>query len=84
MKDCEVILRVSQGKVIIESKEVTMEDLATLAGYLLTMVATKACRDGMDIDDMKNGLLDLCLAAGDAAEASLNGLHEYIKNILED
>lgn len=71
MQDCEIVMRVVDEKLSIETKAISMEGLATLSGYLQTFLGVEACKRGMNIDDMKDHLLDMCLAAGYAAEEAI-------------
>lgn len=68
MKDCRITLEIRSGKLTVKGENVSMEELATLSGYFQSFVGTEALKRGMDIDQIKCNLLDMCLAAGDTVE----------------
>ena len=63
MQDCRVALEVRGGKGYIQAENVSLEELATLSGYLQHMAGVEACRQGMSLDDVRGSMLDIHLAA---------------------
>lgn len=63
MKDCRVELIARDGKVDMEAERVSLEDLTTMCGVLQVITAKEALARGVDLDTVKNKLLDVYLAA---------------------
>lgn len=63
MKDCNVTLTVKDGKVNLEGGNISMVELAELCGVLQVMTGVRALALGSSLDDVKDNLLDVHLAA---------------------
>ena len=63
MKDCTLTVRVNSGKVTTIAENITIEELATLSGYIQAFAGMEAVKRGMGIEDVKNNMLDIHLAA---------------------
>lgn len=63
MKDCRLTLMSKDGKVTMEGENVSMVELAELSGVLQIIAGEAAMARGADIDDVKNNMLDIHLAA---------------------
>lgn len=61
MKDCRLTITVRDDDIRCEMEHVSMVELAALAGYLQILVGQEAIARGMDMEDVKNNLLDIYL-----------------------
>lgn len=68
MKDCKIVITVQNGVINIEGQGVSLEELAVMSGFLQAFAATEALKQGMDIDEVKNNMLDIHLAAMETLE----------------
>lgn len=68
INDCKLVITVRDGTVRFEGVDVSMEDLARISGFLQVFVATESIKEGLSMDDVKSNMLDLHLAAMEAAE----------------
>ncbi len=68
MQDCKLIVTVRDNKVNFQGQEISMEELAQIAGFLQVFVGTEGLKRGLDLDDVKNNMLDIHLAAMDTIE----------------
>ncbi len=68
MDDCRLTVTIRDGVVHFESADIGMEDIASISGYLQVFVATEALKNGLDMDEVKNNMLDLHLAAMETVE----------------
>lgn len=68
MEDCRVVLTVKDGKVSMEGGRISMVGLTGLCGVLQVLTGTRALALGMDLDDVKDNMLDVHLAAMRAVE----------------
>lgn len=63
MKDCNVTLTVKGDKVNLEGENISMVELTELCGALQVMTGVRALALGSSLDDVKDNLLDVHLAA---------------------
>lgn len=63
MDDCKLIVTVRDGMAHFEGVDVSMEDLARISGFLQVFVGTEGLRNGLSMDDVKDNMLDIHLAA---------------------
>lgn len=68
MKDCSVKIIVKNDVVKIEGEQISMEELATLSGYLQVFVGVEGIKRGGDLEDIKGNMLDIHLSAMEALE----------------
>lgn len=68
MKDCKLIVTVRDDKVNFEGQDISVEELAQIAGFLQVFVGMEGLKRGLDMDDVKNNMLDIHLAAMEALE----------------
>lgn len=72
MKDCRLTITVRDDDIRCKMENVSMVELAALAGYLQILVGQAAIARRMDMEDVKNNLLDIYLE-------SMNSLEEQLK-----
>ena len=73
MEDCRLTMAVRGDKIEMAGEDVSMEDLAKMAGFLQVFVAV----EGLGVDDVKDNMLDIHLAAMEAMEGmAKDGLPE--------
>lgn len=72
MKDCRLTITVRDDDLRCKMENVSMVELAALAGYLQILVGQAAIARRMDVEDVKNNLLDIYLE-------SMNSLEEQLK-----
>lgn len=68
MNDCKLIVTVRDDVAQFEGVDVSIEDIARIAGYLQVFVATEGLKNGLSMDDVKNNMLDIHLAAMETVE----------------
>lgn len=68
MEDCKLTVTIKDDTVHFEGADIGMEDIASISGYLQVFVAVEALKNGLDMDEVKNNMLDLHLAAMEAVE----------------
>lgn len=61
--NCKLVISVLNGKVDIAAENVSQVDLAEICGVLQVFVGQEAIKRGMNIEDVKDNMLDLHLAA---------------------
>lgn len=71
MKDCKLIVTVRNGKVNFEGQNISVEELAQIAGFLQVFVGMEGLKRGLDMDDVKNNMLDIHLASMETLEEQL-------------
>lgn len=71
MKDCKLIVTVRNDKVDFEGQDISVEELAQIAGFLQVFVGMEGLKRGLDMDDVKNNMLDIYLAAMETIEEQL-------------
>ncbi len=62
-KNCRLTIEVKDGKVLTEAEFVDMVDLATMCGALQLLMGLKAVSRGKSLEDVKDNMLDIHLAA---------------------
>lgn len=68
MQDCKLIVTVRDDKVNFEGQDISVEELAQIAGFLQVFVGMEGLKRGLDMDDVKNNMLDIHLAAMETLE----------------
>ena len=63
MKDCRVTLVVKDNKVNMVGEDISMIELAEMCGALQILTGIRALKLGADIEEVKDNLLDVHLAA---------------------
>lgn len=63
MRDCRLTVTVRDDIVDFEGQDISVEELAQIAGFLQVFVGTEGLKRGLDIEDVKNNMLDIHLAA---------------------
>ena len=77
MEDCRLTMAVRGDKIEMAGEDVSMEDLAKMAGFLQVFVAVEGLKRGLGVDDVKDNMLDIHLAAMEAMEGmAKDGLPE--------
>lgn len=76
MKDCKVTIEVKNEQIEIRATQITIEEMAVLNGYLQNFVGVSAYKRGKSLDDIKDSLLDIYLAAIVTIEESIQRLKE--------
>ena len=71
MRDCKLIVIVRDDKVNFEGQDISVEELAQIAGFLQVFVGMEGLKRGLDMDDVKNNMLDIHLASMDKLEEQL-------------
>ena len=71
MRDCKLIVTVRDDKVNFEGQDISVEELAQIAGFLQVFVGMEGLKRGLDMDDVKNNMLDIHLAAMETLEEQL-------------
>ena len=63
MKNCRLVIEIKDDKVTFESCHVDMVELATMCGALQQIMGKEALNRGVSLDDVKDNMLDVHLAA---------------------
>lgn len=71
MRDCKLIVTVRDDKVNFEGQDISVEELAQISGFLQVFVGMEGLKRGLDMDDVKNNMLDIHLAAMETLEEQL-------------
>ena len=71
MKDCRLVIMVSDDVVSFEGQNISIEELAAVSGYLQVFIGTEGLKRGLDMDDVKNNMLDIHLAAMETIEEQI-------------
>lgn len=71
MRDCKLIVTVVDDVVNMDGVDISVEDLAYLAGFLQVFVGIEGLKRGLDMDDVKNNMLDIHLSAMETIEEQL-------------
>ena len=71
MKDCRLVIMVSDDVVSFEGQNISIEELAAVSGFLQVFIGTEGLKRGLDMDDVKNNMLDIHLAAMETLEEQL-------------
>ncbi len=71
MEDCSLLITVRSDQIHFEGQDVSLEGLANMAGFLQVFAGRESIQHGLDIDDIKDHMLDIHLAAMEAVEAQM-------------
>lgn len=71
MQDCRLTMTVENDVVNFTGEGISMEELAAMTGFLQVFVGTEGIRRGASLDDVKDNLLDIHLAAVETIEGQL-------------
>lgn len=71
MRNCKLIVTVRDDKVNFEGQDISVEELAQISGFLQVFVGMEGLKRGLDMDDVKNNMLDIHLAAMETLEEQL-------------
>lgn len=71
MQDCKLIVTVRNDKVNFEGQNISVEELAQITGFLQVFVGMEGLKRGLDMDDVKNNMLDIHLASMETLEKQL-------------
>lgn len=71
MQDCKLIVTVRNDKVNFEGQNISIEELAQITGFLQVFVGMEGLKRGLDMDDVKNNMLDIHLASMETLEEQL-------------
>lgn len=71
MKDCSLVIKVSNDVVSFEGQNISIEELAAVSGFLQVFIGTEGLKRGLDMDEVKNNMLDIHLAAMETLEEQL-------------
>ncbi|MDO4307471.1 MAG: hypothetical protein Q4C77_11590 [Eubacteriales bacterium] len=71
MKDCRLVIMVSDDVVSFEGQNISIEELAAVSGFLQVFIGTEGLKRGLDMDDVKNNMLDIHLAAMETIEEQI-------------
>lgn len=71
MQDCKLIVTVKNDKVNFEGQNISVEELAQITGFLQVFVGMEGLKRGLDMDDVKNNMLDIHLASMETLEEQL-------------
>ena len=71
MRDCKLVVTVVDDVVNMDGVDISVEELAYLAGFLQVFVGVEGLKRGLDMDDVKNNMLDIHLAAMETIEEQL-------------
>ena len=69
MKDCSLIIRAKNGVLQFDGDQIGIEGLAIIAGYLQILIGRESLKSGTEMEEIKNNLLDIHLAAIAVIEA---------------
>ncbi len=71
MDDCSLLITVRDDQLNFEAQNVTLEGLANMAGFLQVFAGRESLQRGLSMDDIKDHMLDIHLAAMEAVEAQM-------------
>lgn len=71
MKDCRLVIMVSDDVVSFEGQNISIEELAAVSGFLQVFIGTEGMKRGLDMDEVKNNMLDIHLAAMETIEEQI-------------
>ena len=71
MQDCRLVVTVRNDKVNFEGQDISVGELAQIAGFLQVFVGMEGLKRGLDMDDVKNNMLDIHLAAMETIEEQI-------------
>lgn len=65
VKNCRLLVTVRDGRVDFQGDNTGMEELTNISGYLQRLIAERAVACGMDVDDVRDAMWDVYIAAMD-------------------
>lgn len=71
MEDCRLLVTVRDDQLHYEAQDISLEGLANMAGFLQVFVGRESLKRGLSLDDIKDHMLDIHLAAMEAVEAQM-------------
>lgn len=71
MKDCKLVITVRGDAIDCEMENISMVEIATLAGYLQLLTGQEGVARGVDIEDIKSNMLDVHLEAMETLEEQI-------------
>lgn len=71
MKDCRLVITVSDDVVSFEGQNISIEELAAVSGFLQVFIGTEGMKRGLDMDEVNNNMLDIHLAAMETIEEQI-------------
>lgn len=71
MKDCRLVITVSDDVVSFEGQNISIEELAAVSGFLQVFIGTEGMKRGLDMNEVKNNMLDIHLAAMETIEEQI-------------
>lgn len=71
MKDCRLVITVSDDVVSFGGQNISIEELAAVSGFLQVFIGTEGLKRGLDMDEVKNNMLDIHLAAMETIEEQI-------------
>ena len=71
MKDCRLVITVCDDVVSFEGQNISIEELAAVSGFLQVFIGTEGMKRGLDMDEVKNNMLDIHLAAMETIEEQI-------------
>lgn len=71
MKDCRLVITVSDDVVSFEGQNISIEELAAVSGFLQVFIGTEGMKRVLDMDEVKNNMLDIHLAAMETIEEQI-------------
>ena len=71
MKDYRLVITVSDDVVNFEGQNISIEELAAVSGFLQVFIGTEGLKRGLDMDEVKNNMLDIHLAAMETIEEQI-------------
>ena len=60
---CKVIAEVKNGKMVLSACNAGLDDIATISGFIQDFVSYEAYKSGVDIESIKDSMLDIHLSA---------------------
>lgn len=76
MKDCRLHVTVENDRIDIQMERMSVVELATITGFLQNFVGVEAYKRGKSLDDIKDNLLDIHLAAMDSISAEIRKIED--------
>lgn len=71
MRDCRAVITVKGDVFSIIGEDISIVELASIAGFMQVFVGQEGLKRGLDIDEVKNNMLDIHLAAMETIEEQL-------------
>lgn len=65
MEDCRLVATIRNDRVDFQGFNTGMEELTNISGYLQRLIAERAVARGMSIDDVRDAMWDVYIAAMD-------------------